>query len=194
MIKPTDMTFACEDHRKMYNVLYSMIKSDERPIASTVMRLAGVNDRLLRNISTKNENWAIEIRQLIDQENAKWLEHGGIDCKKIEKILKKFIKDGKKPIVAHVLDEAGRHREYFVDPIYPWKSVLREKIKKAYLKWKENGGADYKTIKKALNQMIKEGKQKPTIEQVLICTEFSYDYLNKPLYSWQSKIKNEIMT
>jgi hypothetical protein len=175
--------------KKFEEELQAIVNAEEEPIGTVLCQRVGVSDTYIANPASP---WAIKIKQKLDKARIDWKKHGGKDYKELKIAFNRIVKDGERPFASQVAIRGGKYHSYFYSGfLFSWKIKLIKEIEKADLMWQENGGSDYKKLKKALKEVISKGL-KPTINSVSKEAIYKVQNLNKPKFPWHDKIVSEV--
>jgi len=175
--------------KRFTDELQKIIDNGEQPSESELCRRVGVSVSYLRS---NQADWVPKLKKSLEKSFRKWIQQGGKDYKQVKSVLSAFIKDGRRPQITLILNEAGRCNYYLKKGEYPWKIKLLNEIEKADLKWQENGGSSYKSLKKSLTKLVTKGHDRPLLKNVCEEAGFKHHYLIETSFPWQDKIKEEI--
>jgi hypothetical protein len=146
--------------QKAKNTLNDIVEQGERPSQIEICRRLGYNQEYFtRHIG--QHTWKKKILDLIKTEQNKWDR-----SKKIfniaKKLLKEMAKEDQIPTLKRLCKRMKRNEACVYELAKVWQKKISLLMKEKQAEWNEHGGADFKKTKKALEDIIEEGKRPNT--------------------------------
>ena len=176
------------DFKAGMDALKDIVKSGERPSIKAIVIKMG---KIISYFNDRTYTWQSKLVKIIQKAEDKWKTKGGKWRKLFNESIDKYYTEGLRPRINVICDEVGYGSSNIVSGTLLWQLTVRNKIINAEKNWLKLGGLSAIMCRKALIDIIKDGKN-PSPNLVAQKAGFGYAFLEKDLFPWKIRILKEI--